>query len=103
MIIMRKALPRRTVLRGLGAALALPLLDAMIPSLTALAKTPADPTRLRRLGYVYMPMGCDISRWTPPGDGNLDELSATLSPLAPVRQHVTAISNLELQNAYPGT
>ena len=103
MIITKKALPRRTVLRGLGASLALPLLDAMIPSLTAEAKTPANPARLRRLGYIYMPMGCDMTRWMPPGEHSLDELSPTLSPLAPVKQHVTAITNLELQNAYPGT
>lgn len=103
MIITKKALPRRTFLRGLGVTLALPLLDAMIPSLTALAYTPADPARLRRLGFVYMPMGCDITRWTPPGKDSLDELSPSLSPLAEVKQHVTAISNLELQNAYPGT
>ncbi len=102
MIVTKKALPRRTFLRGLGTTLALPLLDAMIPALTAVAKTPANPARLRRLGFVYMPMGSDISRWTPPGE-TLDELSPTLSALAGVRQHVTAISNLELQNAYPGT
>src|SRR4051812_21224175 len=102
MIVMKKALPRRTVLRGLGATLALPLLDAMIPSLTAETQTAADPARLRRLGFVYIPMGCDSSRWTPRGDSQL-ELSATLAPLAPVKQHVTAITNLELQNAYPGT
>src|SRR5262249_56596556 len=65
-IITKKALPRRTFLKGAGTALALPLLDAMVPSLTALADTPADPGRLRRLGFVYIPMGCDISRWTPP-------------------------------------
>src|SRR3990167_4587998 len=103
MIITRKALPRRTFLRGMGATLALPLLDAMIPSMTALADTAADPARLRRLGFVYMPMGCYITRWAPPGEKSLDELSPSLSPLAPVRQHITAISNLELQNAYPGT
>jgi hypothetical protein len=103
MIIVKKALPRRTFLRGLGVSLALPLLDAMVPSLTALAKSPANPARLRRLGFVYMPMGCDVTRWTPPGDDTLDELSPTLSALAPVKQHVTAITNLELQNAYPGT
>ena len=103
MIITKKALPRRTFLRGLGVSLALPLLDAMIPSLTAAAKTPANPVRLRRLGYVYMPMGCDVTRWTPPGENALDELSPSLSPLAPVKEHVTAITNLELQNAYPGT
>ncbi len=103
MIVTRKALPRRTFLRGLGTALALPLLDAMIPPMTALAETPAAPARLRRLGFVYMPMGCDLTRWTPPGADTLDELSPILGPLAPVRRHVTAISNLVLQNAYPGT
>jgi hypothetical protein len=102
-IITKKALSRRTFLRGAGTALALPLLDAMIPSMTALAETPAAPERLRRLGYVYIPMGCDGSRWTPPGGERLDELSFILAPLAPVKQHVTVLSNLELRNAYPGT
>ncbi len=100
MIITKKALSRRTFLRGVGATLALPLLDAMIPAATALANTPAKV--VRRLGFVFMPMGCDITRWTPPGD-TLDELSPILSSLAPVREHVTAISNLELLNAYPGS
>ena len=103
MIVTKKALSRRTFLRGAGTALALPLLDAMIPSMTALAQTPAAPERLRRLGYVYIPMGCDGSRWTPPGSERLDELSFILAPLAPVKQHVTVLSNLELRNAYPGT
>lgn len=102
MIVTRKALPRRTFLRGAGAALALPLLDAMIPAVTAVANTPANPAKLRRLGYVYMPMGCDVSRWTPPGD-TLDELSPTLSPLAPLKKDVVVITNMELRNAYPGT
>ncbi len=103
MIITKKALPRRTFLRGAGAALALPLLDAMIPSLTAAADTPANPARLRRLGFVYMPMGCDVTRWTPPGADKLDELSPSLSPLAPVKEKIAVITNLELRNAYPGT
>ena len=102
MIIMKRALPRRTFLRGVGVAFALPLLDAMVPSMTALADTPADPARLRRLGFIYMPMGCDATRWALPGD-DLSELSPTLNPLAPVRDYVTAISNMELRNAYPGT
>jgi hypothetical protein len=101
MMITKKALPRRTFLRGMGASLALPLLDAMVPSMTALAKTPADP--VRRLGFVYMPMGCDITRWTPPGESKLTELSPTLQPLAPVIDQLTVITNLELKNAYPGT
>jgi hypothetical protein len=102
MIVTKKALPRRTFLKGVGVSLALPLLDAMTPALTALAATPAAPQRLRRLGYVYMPMGCDVTRWTPPGD-TLAELSPTLAPLAPVRDKVTVISNMEILNAYPGT
>ncbi len=101
MIVSKKSLPRRTFLRGTGATLSLPLLDAMVPSLTALARTPARP--VRRLGYVYMPMGCDISRWTPPGDGRLDELSPSLSSLAPVIDDVTVVTNMELKNSYPGT
>jgi Protein of unknown function (DUF1552)/Protein of unknown function (DUF1592)/Protein of unknown function (DUF1587)/Protein of unknown function (DUF1595)/Planctomycete cytochrome C len=101
MIITRQALPRRTFLRGLGASVALPLLDAMVPSMTAVAKTAADP--VRRLGFIYMPMGCDLPRWTPPGEGRLVELSPTLQSLRPVMDQLTVISNLELKNAYPGT
>jgi hypothetical protein len=83
-----------------GATMALPLLESMVPAATALANTPANP--IRRLGFVFMPMGCDQSRWTPPGD-TLDELSPILSSLAPVKEHVTCITNLELLNAYPGS
>lgn len=102
MIITRKALPRRTFLRGAGASLALPLLDAMAPPLTAFSRTPANP--VRRLGFVYMPMGAQIDQWTPPcPSGPLAELSPSLQSLAPVRDHLTVITNLELKNAYPGT
>src|SRR6187402_911985 len=101
MIITKKFIPRRTFLRGVGATLALPLLDAMVPAATALPKTAANP--VRRLGFVFMPMGCDQSRWTPPGGDKLDELSPILTSLAPVKQHVTVLTNLELQNAYPGS
>src|SRR3989441_9383139 len=105
MIITKKALPRRTFLRGVGATLALPLLDAMVPSMTALAATPANP--VRRLGFVYIPMGAHIPQWTPPGSGGgsgpLGELSPILRSLAPVADQITVISNLELRNAYPGT
>jgi hypothetical protein len=101
MIITKKALPRRTLLRGMGATLALPLLDAMVPAMTALAATPAKP--VRRLGFVYIPMGSHITEWTPPGSGSLAELSPTLRSLRPVVDQLTVISNLELKNAYPGT
>src|SRR3954452_2493881 len=104
MNLSKKSLPRRTFLRGVGATLALPLLDAMVPAATALAATPAAP--VRRLGFVFMPMGCDITRWTPPtpaGTDKLDALSPILSSLEPVKKHVSILSNMELQNAYPGT
>ena len=100
MILTKKALPRRTLLRGAGATLALPLLDAMVPAATALEKTPAKP--IRRLGYVFMPMGCDNSRWTPPGD-TLNELSPILKSLEPVKKDITVLTNMELANAYPGS
>ncbi len=101
MIIMKKAMPRRRFLRGMGITLALPLLEAMVPAATPLMRTPANP--VRRLGFVFIPMGSDITRWTPPHETKLDELSPILGPLAPVREHVTALTNLELRNAYPGT
>jgi hypothetical protein len=101
MIITKMALARRTFLRGIGASLALPLLDAMVPSMTALTRTAAEP--VRRLGFVYMPMGCDITRWTPPGGNRLADLSPALQSLASVSDQLTVISNLELKNAYPGT
>ena len=101
MIITKKALPRRTFLKGAHAFLALPLLDAMIPAATAWAQTPAKP--VPRLGFVYMPMGCDHSRWTPPGQDTLAELSPILRPLERVKNHVTVITNTRLQNSYPGT
>ena len=63
MIVTKKALPRRTFLRGVGATLSLPLLDAMVPAATALAATPAIATK--RLGFVYIPMGAHMPQWTP--------------------------------------
>lgn len=99
--ITKKSMGRRTFLRGLGATVALPLLDAMVPAATALAKTAANP--VRRVGYVFMPMGCDITRWTPPGGEKLGKLSPILSSLEPVKEDITIISNLELANAYPGS
>ena len=69
--------------------------------MTAFAKTPAAP--VKRLGFVYMPMGSDFTRWLPPGKDTLDELSPTLSSLAPVKEHVSVLSNMELKLAYPGT
>ncbi|MEM1295689.1 MAG: DUF1552 domain-containing protein, partial [Verrucomicrobiota bacterium] len=101
MILTKKALPRRTFLRGTGAALALPLLDAMVPAATAMAKTAAKP--VRRLGYVFMPMGADMSRWTPKGERLGDELPPILKSLTPVKDKMSVITNMELANAYPGS
>src|SRR5712691_9257431 len=101
MFITKKAIPRRTFLKGAQAALALPLLDAMIPAATAWARTPAKT--VPRLGFVFIPMGCDHARWIPPGQGALAELSPILAPLQPVKDQVTVITNTRLLNAYPGT
>ena len=102
MINTRKSISRRTLLRGAGAAFSLPLLDAMIPASTALAETAAAPTELRRLGYVYMPMGFNPKEWVPQGD-TLNKLPSTLQPLQKVKDQVTIISGMELRNAYPGS
>ena len=101
MIVTKKALPRRTFLRGIRASLALPLLDAMIPAATAWDKTPAKP--VPRLGFVFIPMGCDHSRWTPSDSPVLDELSPILAPLDSVKEDLIVFTNFDLKNAYPGT
>lgn len=102
MINTRKSISRRTLLRGAGAAFSLPLLDAMIPASTALAETVAAPTQLRRLGYIYMPMGFNPKEWVPKSD-TLDTLPSTLQSLKKVKDQVTVISGMELRNAYPGS
>jgi hypothetical protein len=100
MIVTKKALPRRTFLRGASVSLALPLLDSMIPAFTARAAT---ATPVRRLGFVYIPMGCNWFQFFPAQVGKLTELSPTLSTLTPVLDQVTVISNMELKNSYsPG-
>src|SRR5262245_19573985 len=97
MIVTKLALPRRTFLRGIGATLALPLLDAMVPALSAAAKT-VNP--VKRLGFVYLPMGAAPGQWSPAGEGPITELSPILNPLAPFLDRITVISNLEHKNAY---
>ena len=82
MFITKKSLSRRTVLRGLGATLALPLVDAMVPALTALAATPARG--IRRMGIVYTPNGMMMPSWTPKGEGTGFEFSTILEGLQPV-------------------
>lgn len=102
MIGMKKALSRRTLLRGAGAAVALPLLDAMVPALTADEATVAEPSKLRRLSYIYMPMGFNPSEWTPEGS-KLEQLPSSLASLSGVKDQLSVITNMDLQNAYPGS
>ncbi len=98
MIISGRKLPRRALLRGVGAMVGLPLLEAMVPALQAAPKAP------RRLSYVYVPMGAHMPEFTPRGkSGKLDQLSPILAPLAPHVDYLTVLSNMELKNAYPGT
>jgi Protein of unknown function (DUF1552) len=99
--ILSKALSRRTFLRGVGASVALPLLDAMVPAMSVQASTLRTP--VRRLGFFFIPMGCDLTRWTPKNTDKLGDLPPILTPLAPVKDQVSVLSNMELQNAYPGT
>ena len=97
MIVAKKTLSRRTMLRGVGTAVALPLLDAMVPPLTALAQTPAAP--LRRLGVVYHPNGVIYQNWLPNGVGRDFELSRVLAPLAPFRDQLIVVTGLSSHQA----
>jgi hypothetical protein len=103
MIITKKCLPRRTFLRGAGAALALPLLDSMVPALSAMARTSANP--VRRLGFIYFPHGSVTwmpgagNTWTPPGEAGALELSPILKALEPVKDQVLVLTNMEHKNA----
>jgi len=91
-IVIKKAISRRTVLRGIGATVALPLLDAMVPALTAFQKTPARA--VRRLGVVYHPNGVVYENWLPKGAGAGFEWSPILAPLEPFRDRVVVITGL---------
>ncbi|MDR2213639.1 MAG: DUF1552 domain-containing protein [Pseudomonadales bacterium] len=92
MFISKKHLSRRTMLRGAGAAIALPLLDAMIPAGTALAQTAAAPSP--RLGFFYFPHGAIMDKWTPAATGRDFELTPILQPLAKYKDGMTIVSNL---------
>jgi hypothetical protein len=93
MFISRKAIPRRAMLRGLGATLALPLLDAMVPALTRTSLTAAAPTK--RFGAVFVPMGERPSHWTPATNGVGFEFSPILKPIEKFRDHVNVVSNVD--------
>ena len=89
MFLTKKCLPRRTFLRGIGTAMALPLLDSMTPAASATESLP------RRLGFVYVPHGADMNSWTPEKSGGDFDLSPTLKPLEPFRESTVVISNLK--------
>ena len=92
MFITKKHLSRRTVLRGLGVSVTLPLLDAMIPASTALAETAAKPAP--RMGFVYFPHGAIMKAWSPTETGTGYAASPILQPLDPFRSHMTIVSGL---------
>ena len=94
MIALKKALPRRTLLRGLGASLALPLLDSMVPAFRAVAATAAKP--INRFGVVYVPNGMIMKEYLPATPGPGYELTPTLQALAPYRDQVLVVSGLNL-------
>jgi hypothetical protein len=91
-IVLKKAMSRRAVLRGVGAAVALPLLDAMVPALTAAQKSSAKA--VPRFGVVYHPNGVIYDKWLPSGVGSDFELSPVLSPLAPFRDKLVVVTGL---------
>lgn len=93
MFITKKHLPRRTVLRGLGASVALPFLHAMVPAGRALADTAAAPKP--RMGFFYLPHGAIMEHWTPDQVGSEFELKRILKPLAPFKRQMTIVSGLD--------
>lgn len=93
MIITKKAISRRSMLHGIGATVALPLLDAMLPSLSA------APAPVRRLGVVYHPNGMIYDKWLPKGTGANFEISPTLSSLQPFKDKLLVISGLSSDQA----
>ena len=96
MIVTKLALPRRTFLRGLGATVALPLVDAMVPAFSATVKSAAKP--ICRMGFIYVPNGVamndSLNYWTPKGSGAGFDFSPILTPLVPHRDRLTIVSGL---------
>jgi hypothetical protein len=92
MFVTKKHLPRRTFLQGMGVSLALPLLDSMIPARTLLAQTAARP--VPRLGFIYVPHGAIMDKWTPAAVGDGFEFTPILKPLEPFRDRLNVVSGL---------
>ena len=100
MIITRKTLSRRTVLRSVGATLALPMLDSMVPALTALGRTVAKP--VSRLGVIYVPNGIMMEHWTPATEGAGFELTPILQPLERFREQFLVVTGLGVDRIHGG-
>ena len=98
-IALKRALPRRTFLRGLGVSVALPLLDGMVPAFAALRTTAARA--VKRLGAIYVPNGVEMRMWTPKGDGTAFEFPLILEPLEAFRAQTLVLSGLADQPAVP--
>jgi len=94
MMLPNHRLSRRTVLKGLGTAVALPLLDAMLPRLAVAGLSTTKKDLPVRLGVVYVPNGVNMVDWTPAGEGPLTKLPYILEPLAPVKDDLLVISGL---------
>lgn len=94
MMITKKALDRRTILKGLGAAVALPFLDAMVPAFAATSTSAANPAS--RFGFIYFPHGAHRQEWVPTSDAPGFELPRTLQPLEPLRQHINVVTNIDI-------
>jgi len=92
MLIAKKSLPRRTFLHGMGAAVALPFLEAMAPAMTPLAQSPAKSPL--RFGGVYIPNGCVMDNWTPKTTDGTLEITRVLQPLGAFRDQMTVVGNL---------
>jgi hypothetical protein len=92
MIVVKKSISRRAMLRGAGAAVALPLLDSMIPAFSARAATPANP--INRFGVVYVPNGMIMENYLPKTEGPGYEMTPTLSALEPFRESFQVLSGL---------
>src|SRR6185436_15399275 len=87
-------LPRRSFLRGLGTAMALPLLEAMVPPVGLLAAGAAGETMPKRLAFVYVPNGVIMEEWTPEATGTTYEMPGILQPLKPLQKDLNVISGL---------
>ncbi len=96
MMIFKKAIPRRAFLRGVGATLAVPLLDGMVPAFGATAAKPVV-----RMAFIYGPNGRIMNKWTPATEGAAFEMTPTLEPLAPFRDRLLVLSGLNIKAADP--